>query len=217
MAEHAHDVIEVLTHDHHELNNMLGELTAAADLVERRRILDRVTLDLVCHAVVEETHLYPVVRRHLPSGDEIVDKKISENVEVERLLREIQKWAAADSVCPVLIRQLIGDVSEHMQDEENALFPQLAEHASPQDLRRLGELVESAMDRALMRSEVPARARERLTTILKEGRAGTGDRRPDDETRERRETQPKRPRTPRDPDPNDHSSMWPDLWAGHRC
>jgi hypothetical protein len=26
----------------------------------------------------------------------------------------------------------------------------------------------------------------------------------------------RRPVTPRDPDANDHHSMWPDLWAGHR-
>jgi hypothetical protein len=36
------DVVEVLTHDHREVEDMFRELTAAADPAERRRIADDV-------------------------------------------------------------------------------------------------------------------------------------------------------------------------------
>jgi hypothetical protein len=202
-------LIDLLAHDRHELHDLFGELTTARDLRERRRILDDVTIELVWHAVVEETHLYPAVRRHLPDGDRIAAKYTSDNAQVERLLEELRRSATADRVFAVLTRRLMDEVYEHIREERQRLLPRLAEHASPEDLRRLGERVESAINAAPSRSELAAPAPPRdggdLVHRVRE-RVPHG-----------RSARPRRPRTPGDPDPNDQSSLWPDLWAGHRC
>ena len=39
----------------------------------------------------------------------------------------------------------------------------------------------------------------------------------DDQPRSGPVPPPQRPRTPVDPDRNEQASMWPDLWAAHRC
>jgi hemerythrin superfamily protein len=194
MMKHTHDLIEILAHDHHELKDMFGELTAATDLGERRRILENVEVELAWYTAIEETHLYPAVRRHLPDGDRIADKGMADNAEAERLLDELLEAAEADRAVEPLTRRLIGELAEHMREEEDIVFPRLAAHADPEDLRRLGAQVESALDDASRRSDIPVPA----FALPGERRRGT------------------RPYTPRDPDANKQSSMWPDLWAAHR-
>jgi hemerythrin superfamily protein len=218
MTDNEHDLIEILAHDHRELEGKFSELRAARDLAERRRILDDVTIELLWHAVVEETHLYPAVRRHLPDGDRIADQYASENAQVERLLDELRRCATADQVFAALTRRLIEDVYDHIRAEQQALLPRLAEHVRPDDLRRLGERVESAINSAPTRSELAdhdphRRPYERSAAEL----AHRVRDRLVDETGGRRPVRSVRPRTPADPDANDQSSMWPDLWADHRC
>src|SRR4051794_28295237 len=135
------NLIEILTHDHHELKEMFGELTATTDRNERRRILDDVTVELAWYTAIEETHLYPAVRRFLPDGDRIAAKGLSDNAEVERLLERLQDAAEAGRGVEPLARRLIGELNDHMREEEDAVFPRLAERAGPDDLQRLGAQV----------------------------------------------------------------------------
>jgi hemerythrin superfamily protein len=216
MTDNAHDLIEILVHDPHELDDKFSELTAARDLGERRRILDDVTIELVWHAVIEETHLYPAVRRHLPDGDRIADKFASDNAHVERLLEELQRSATADEVFAALTRRLMVEVYEHMREEQDALLPRLAEHTSPEDLRRLGERVESAINSAPTRSELADPERRPYDGFGAELVHRVRDQVPCEAGDRHRRACPQRPRTPANPNPNDQSSMWPDPWAGHR-
>jgi Hemerythrin HHE cation binding domain len=196
MTDNEHDLIEILAHDHRELEGKFRELRAARDPDERRRILDDVTIELLWHAVVEETHLYPAVRRHLPDGDRIADRYTSENAQVERLIEEVY---------------------DHIRAEQHALVPRLAEHVRPDDLRRLGERVESAINSAPTRSELadPDPHRRPYGPSAAELAHRVRDRLADESGR--RPARSERPRTLADPDANDQSSMWPDLWADHRC
>jgi hypothetical protein len=197
MTKSRQNLLEILIHDHHELEDMLGALTAARDPGERRRILDDVTIELAWYTAIEETHLYPAVRRHLSDGDRIAAKGMADNAEVERLLEELQGAMEVDRAFTALARRLIGEMNEHMREEEDALFPRLAAHADPEELRRLGTQVESALEDASTRRQVPSPVR-----MWPDGR--------------RHDPPGRRPYTPRDPNPHDQSSMWPDLWGAHR-
>jgi hemerythrin superfamily protein len=144
MSEGKRDVIEVLTHDHREVEEMFGELTALTDPDECRRVLDDVTIELVRHSVAEEMYLYPAVRKDIPDGDAIADREIAEHAAVERLLKELEGTDPSSGAFTTLVRRLIYDVDEHVRDEETVLFPRLVEHATRQDLLKLGEQVQSA-------------------------------------------------------------------------
>jgi hemerythrin superfamily protein len=128
MTKDKHDLIDILAQEEHELEDLLGELTTARDPGERHRILDDVTIGLVWHAVVEETHLFPAVRRHLPDGDRIADRYASDNAHVERLLEELRRSAAADQAFATLARRLVDEVEQHLREERRALLPRLAAH-----------------------------------------------------------------------------------------
>ena len=175
MAEDDRDVIEILTHDHREVEDMFGKLTAVTDPRERRQIADQVTIELVRHSVAEEQYLYPAVREHVPGGDAIADQELSGHAEVEHLLKGLEQ-ADPDSVdFAALTGQLIRTVNAHVQDEEHALFPALAGHASPADLRRLGAQVQAAKVRAPTRPHPSAPDRPPLNKLLAPG-AGLVDR-----------------------------------------
>ena len=168
-------MIDVLTHDHREVEDMFGKLTEAADPDERRRVADEITIELVRHSVAEEQYLYPAVREHVPGGDAIADRELSDHAEVENLLKELGKADLGSGDFAALTGQLIRTVNAHVQDEEHALFPALAGHASPADLRRLGEQVQIAKDKAPTRPHPAAPDRPPLNKLLAPG-AGLVDR-----------------------------------------
>jgi hemerythrin superfamily protein len=175
MADDQRDVVEVLTHDHREVEEMFGELTGATDPGERRRIVDDITIELVRHAIAEEMYLYPAVRRVVPDGDTIADKEISDHSEIERALKDLEKADADDAGFDALTRRLIDDVRGHVQDEENTLFPLLAEHTTKDDLLKLGEQVQTAKKIAPTRPHPAAPDRPPLNKLLAPG-AGLVDR-----------------------------------------
>jgi hemerythrin superfamily protein len=175
MADDQQDAIEILTHDHREVEEMFGELTRATEPAERRRIVDDITIELIRHAVAEEMYLYPAVRRQVPDGDAIADKEISDHAEVERVLKELEEADATDPNFDILTRRLIEDVGEHVEDEENTLFPQLAGHTTKQDLLKLGGQIQTAKKIAPTRPHPSAPDRPPLNKLLAPG-AGLVDR-----------------------------------------
>jgi hypothetical protein len=113
---------------------------------------------------------------------------------------------ADEAAFGTLGRRLIDAVDEHIRDEEVTAFPRLVESAGPEDLRRLGEHVASALDPACTRADVSAHARPRLTRILV-----SGPRRVSDVTGAA--VPGARPRTSAHP-VGDRRGMWPDLVGG---
>jgi hemerythrin superfamily protein len=175
MADDQRDVVEVLTHDHREVEEMFGELTGTTAPDERRRVVDDITIELVRHAVAEEMYLYPAVRRHVPDGDAIADKEISDHSEIEQALKDLENIAATDADFNTVTRRLSDDVLEHVRDEENTLFPLLAEHTSQEDLLKLGQQVQTAKKVAPTRPHPSAPDRPPLNKLLAPG-AGLVDR-----------------------------------------
>ncbi|MFG2085304.1 MULTISPECIES: hemerythrin domain-containing protein [unclassified Spirillospora] len=175
MGDEKRDVIEVLKHDHREVEEMFDELSAATDADERRRIIDDVTIELVRHSIAEEAYLYPAVRKVVPDGDQIADREISEHAEVERILKELEKADAAHESFNTLVNRLIEDVSAHVEDEEGNLFPKLAEHADADQLLELGDKVQSAKRVAPTRPHPSAPNTPPLNKLLAPG-AGLVDR-----------------------------------------
>jgi hemerythrin superfamily protein len=175
MADDQRDVVEVLTHDHREVEEMFGELTGTINPDEQRRIVDDITIELVRHAVAEEMYVYPAVRRHVPDGDAIADKEISDHSEIEQALKDLENIAATDADFNTVTRRLIDDVLEHVRDEENTLFPLLAEHTSQEDLLKLGQQVQTAKKVAPTRPHPSAPDRPPLNKLLAPG-AGLVDR-----------------------------------------
>ncbi|MER7110930.1 hemerythrin domain-containing protein [Streptomyces sp. NPDC000229] len=167
---HGGNVIEELTADHREVDALFAQIEAhPADDPERRVLADRLTMELIRHAVAEEEHLYPVVRRYVDGGDDLADKEIADHSEVERLLKDLEGCRPGDARFDTLVTRLKSSVTEHVRDEEDRLFHLLAEVCPAGMLDELGEKVRRAKETAPTRPHPSAPDTPPLNKILAPG------------------------------------------------
>lgn len=140
------DVISVLTHDHRQVEKLIGKLEATTpdDGLIRRELIDRLIVELVRHSVAEELYLYPAARANLPGGGAVADKQIAGHAQVERTLKALENTDADTAEFAHLLAELISAVRLHVRAEEERLFPALAGHFSPAELTELGDKMRAA-------------------------------------------------------------------------
>ncbi|MET8677144.1 hemerythrin domain-containing protein [Streptomyces sp. NPDC004647] len=173
---HGGDVIDELTSDHREVDELFERIQAATPRnSERKRLVDQLTIELVRHSVAEEMHLYPAVRKHLTGGDTIANKEIADHARVEELLKDLEGRQADDENFDQLVASLKTEVTAHVQDEETHLFVQLRQACSEETLEELGEKVRRAKKTAPTRPHPSAPDTPPANKLLAPG-AGLVDR-----------------------------------------
>ncbi len=169
-----HDVVDVLTADHHTVRNLFEGYRATTDPDQRRQLVDRMTVEVVRHSVAEESYLYPTVRKALPNGDRIANEEIEELTEAERILSDLDAVDPRDRRFNPLVRDLMDVMSMHIRGEEDLVFPELRERLTPEERMmlglRVGEATTAARGVPPVSPEGPGpgrtladRVRERLT------------------------------------------------------
>ncbi|MFF4902904.1 hemerythrin domain-containing protein [Streptomyces sp. NPDC001068] len=173
---HGGDALAELMTDHREVEEMFARIQGmpggGQDL---RDAVDEVTIELVRHSVAEEEYLYPAVREHIEGGDRIADKEIADHGRVEKLLKELEKTDTEDARMSPLLQQLMDEVSAHVQDEEDNLFPMLRQACSQEALNDLGDKIRRAKSLAPTRPHPAAPNTPPANKLLAPG-AGLVDR-----------------------------------------
>ncbi len=147
MADQQRDVIEVLEHDHREIEEMFRELEslrgASTDEAKERRktVTEQVTIELVRHSVAEEVLVYPQVSAKVSSEE--VEHARKEHAEAEETLQRLEKLDADDPAFDDELAQLMKEIRHHIEDEEGEMFAHMREVMDPDDLRTLGGRVEA--------------------------------------------------------------------------
>ncbi|MDQ1746266.1 MAG: hypothetical protein QOD07_529 [Frankiaceae bacterium] len=137
------DVIELLEHDHREVEEMFAEYERATDPQEKRTIVDRIIIELVRHSEAEEQAVYPLIRTHIENGDSIIEHEIDEHSQAERLMNDLDGMDPTDPQFGVLMQQLMTAIKDHVAEEENVVFPQFRDAVSPEELDKLGTTVQA--------------------------------------------------------------------------
>ncbi|MCC9305895.1 hemerythrin domain-containing protein [Kitasatospora sp. RB6PN24] len=173
---HKGNVIAELTSDHREVEGMFERIQALepGDR-QRRELADEFTIELVRHAVAEEQYLYPAVRKYVANGDRLADKEIQDHATVEKLLKKLEGSKVEDPAFDALVTQVIHEVTGHVADEEQNLFPALAAGCSATELNELGDKVRTAKKLAPTRPHPSAPDRPPANKLLAPG-AGLVDR-----------------------------------------
>src|SRR5438045_6589469 len=129
MAEQQDYVIDVLEHDHREVEQMFGELEslrgASTDEANERRkaLTEQVTIELVRHSVAEEVLVYPQVEKKVSAEEAEHARK--EHAEVEETLQRLEKLDADDPSFDDELAKLMREIRHHIEDEEGETFPRL--------------------------------------------------------------------------------------------
>ena len=147
MADQQRDVIEILEHDHREVEDMFRELeslrgaTSDEQLKRRKDLADQVTIELVRHSVAEEVLVYPKVEKQV--SEEEVEHARKEHAEAEETLKRMEKLDADDPGFDDELATLMGEIRHHIEDEEGEMFAHMRKVMDPDELRTLGSRVEA--------------------------------------------------------------------------
>ena len=147
MSDQQRDVIEILEHDHREVEQMFQELeelrgaNSDDDKARRKELAEQVTIELVRHSVAEEVLVYPKVERQV--SKEEVEHAREEHKEAEETLARLEKLDADDPGFDDALQELMGEIRHHIEDEEGQMFAHMREAIDEDELRTLGEQVEA--------------------------------------------------------------------------
>jgi hypothetical protein len=147
MADQQRDLIEVLEHDHREVEEMFAELEslrgASTEEAKSRRkdVADHVTIELVRHSVAEEVLVYPLVDDKVSAEE--ADHARKEHAEAEETLHRLEKLDADDPAFDDELATLMGEIRHHIEDEEGEMFAHMRQVIAADELRKLGARVEA--------------------------------------------------------------------------
>lgn len=139
-----HDMVSVLVEDHEEVKQLFRDIETANDAKTRRDKADQVTAELVRHSVAEEMYLYPTARNAIPNGDRLADDEIQEHAEAEELLKRWEKLDGDDPEFMSVFKEMSQAVLDHIQEEEDELFPELQTALDANQQKDLGEKIQKA-------------------------------------------------------------------------
>ncbi len=165
------DVIDAITHDHREVEQLFAQFEQSSDLQQRKDITERAIIELVRHSVGEEEYVYPVARTVIPDGQALVEREISEHADAEKMMNDLEGLDPDHPRFDPLMMQLVGTVREHVREEEQLLLPQLREHVSADDLAGMGEKFEKAKQMAPTRPHPAAPDHPPFNKVLGPGAA----------------------------------------------
>src|SRR3712207_1052534 len=140
------DVIEVLEHDHREVEEMFSELeslrgaSSEEDKERRKTVTEQVTIELVRHSVAEEVLVYPRVEDKVSSEE--VEHAREEHAEAEETLQRLEKLDADDESFDDELAELMKEIRHHIEDEEGEMFAHMREVMDQDELVKLGDRVE---------------------------------------------------------------------------
>ena len=176
MSGHGGDVIQELTTDHRELEELFARIEALpSGDPKRRELVGTVIRELVRHSEAEEAYVYPAYRKALPDGDRLADQELEEHAEAERTMAELDSLPADDPRFDALTAKLIREIRAHVAEEENDVFVRFAAASTPEQLAKLGEQVRTAKSVVPTRPHPGAPDKPPLNKLLAPG-AGLVDR-----------------------------------------
>jgi hemerythrin superfamily protein len=138
------DIIDLLTNDHAEVNQLFGRFSQASKPETKDELAKDIIHDLSVHAAVEEQFVYPLVRKKVDGGDDLVDHGIEEHQEVKKLLADLEKLDPSDSEFATKMDKVISSVREHVSEEEDEVLPKLREATTADTREKVGAVVEKA-------------------------------------------------------------------------
>jgi hemerythrin superfamily protein len=138
------DVVDILTADHREMVELLGQIKHTTDASQRRDLADTLIAEVMRHAVAEEMFVYPAVEDNVPDGANQVEHDKQEHQEIVEVMKQIEALDASDPAFMARVQQFEAQLRHHANDEESQQFPELRNHIGREKLVELGEKVQNA-------------------------------------------------------------------------
>lgn len=137
MAGKESNAIELLKHDHREVESMFKQFDAEEESRSKAEIAQHICLSLIVHSEIEEELFYPAAQRALEDEDrDLISEARVEHMSLKRLIDDISGSSASDDMFEARMTVLKEYVKHHVHEEEHELMPQVKK--SDIDLEALG-------------------------------------------------------------------------------
>jgi hemerythrin superfamily protein len=133
------NAIELLKHDHREVEEYFEEYEDLEDDAEKAELSAKICQALKVHAQIEEEIFYPAAREATRDED-LLDEALVEHAGAKRLIEEIESMEVGDDLYDAKIRVLGEQIKHHVKEEEEELFPEA--ERSDMDLKAVGKDLE---------------------------------------------------------------------------
>jgi hemerythrin superfamily protein len=161
------DPASMLKADHRAAKKLLTSLADSEEGAERTEMANELNAALTLHMAIEESIVYPAVRRYVGEEDE-------EEAEVEHgLAREgLEKMMGMLTVpgFGAAVEMLKGGILHHVEEEETEIFPELKSALPREDWLAMGDAIAKARADAGQPLPAPSRRRSQKRRSASTGR-----------------------------------------------
>jgi hemerythrin superfamily protein len=131
------NAIDLLIQQHREVQSLFEKYERATDNQERQQLFDQIADALAVHATIEEKVFYPAARK--PGTQDMLDQALQEHLEVKRLIAELLDLEPSEGEFDLKMSELLAIVHDHVQEEENDLFPDVKAQLGQRKLEAMGK------------------------------------------------------------------------------
>lgn len=146
-------LFEMLEQDHSKVKTLFDEFESAKDSRTKQRIMKETLLELEVHAKLEETLIYPAIRKKI-DADKIMDEALEEHHVAHTLINELKSGNGKNGRHDAKFKVLGESIKHHVKEEEGTMFPE----AEKADLD-WEALAQEAMERKQALMKGPGRRR----------------------------------------------------------
>lgn len=142
------DAITLLLDDHKMLRKLSKEFadTTERAVETRKKLLDRLEIELKAHTTIEEELLYPAFNA---ATDDVEDKRrVAEGIEEHRVcdtkvIPDLHKGDPSTIAYSGQAKVLKDYIFHHLDEEEEDMFPKIRELIGRRELQELGEKMQA--------------------------------------------------------------------------
>jgi hemerythrin superfamily protein len=159
------NAIDMLKAQHRQVERLFDDIKKAAG-EEKQRLFYELADTLAIHTTIEERHFYPAVRRS--QTEDLVDESYEEHLEAKRTLAELLDTNIDDRSFSELLSTLEEQITNHVGEEEDELFPAVDKLIRADQLEAIGDqMSQTAAELAdhEPRNQVPAEVLEDAGTM----------------------------------------------------
>lgn len=134
------NAITMLERDHVKVKDLLARIdaTTVRAIITRRKLFDRIKLELTVHETIEEEIFYPALKSH-PRAKDVVLEGIEEHNVVDSLLGELTDLPPSDETWAAKVKVMSDNLEDHIKDEETDMFVKARKIFDRAELEALGQ------------------------------------------------------------------------------
>lgn len=140
------DALSFLQHDHDTVKALFEEFEKSGEkaFAKKKKLAEEICFELTVHTTLEEELFYPQVEKEIKELEGLLKEASVEHKSAKALIAEIQEMAAEDSLFNAKVKVLSEQISHHVQEEEEEMFPKV--RSSNMDITKL-------LDKLVIRKE----------------------------------------------------------------